>query len=105
MMFEKIIRLSRKSFDDLSWEEVARMIEADSALSVDGNEDFSGCALDEFIYSQDVQRSDLKSLQRYLRNGIYSRSSDCSERRIDTDFLRAVAIRIRSGNTNPDFWD
>ena len=104
-MFHRIIRSSRRSFDDLSWDEIASMIEADSALSPDGNREFSGCALDEFIYSEDVRRSDLRSLQRYLRNGIYRGSAGDSEKHIDKDFLRAIVVRIRSGQTTPDRWD
>lgn len=104
-MFERIIRSKRRFFDELSWEEVARMIEADSALSEGGNNDFSGCALDEFIYSEDVLRPDLRELQRYLRRRIYLRCPDSSERRIDTDLLRNVILRIRAGDIAPDEWD
>jgi len=39
-----VIKIPGKTFEDLSFEEVALMIEADSSLSPNGNDYFASCA-------------------------------------------------------------
>lgn len=96
-MLKRIIRIRKRAFDDLNRGEVVRMLEADSALSPDGNESFSGCALDEFLYSTTVHRADLLSLRDYLLSGIYRAESPETAREVDTEFLRRVIEEVKRG--------
>lgn len=99
-MLQKIIRIPGKSFEDLDAEEVALMIEADSALSPDGNPYFSSRALDEFIHFADLQRSDLKQLRNLIIENIYVDIPGRKEKKIDTAFLIELAERVRRGDVS-----
>ena len=94
-MFTKIIRIPGKTFDDLSMQEVALMIEADSALSPEGNEYFSSSALDEFLYTTEVTREDLKAVRAEILENIYLDVEGSSEKDINVGFLEAYAAQLK----------
>lgn len=99
IMIKKIIKIPGKSFNDLAPAEVALMIEADSSLAGLGNDSFSSCALDEFLYSNEVNRRDLLILRNYILERIYLDSPGSKHKEVDSDFLRALARRIRSSGS------
>lgn len=93
-MFEKIIRIPGKTFDELSHVEVAQMIMADSAITPEGNDYFSGCALDEFLHNAELTRPDLKGIRSDILDSIYIDVDDSNGKRIDVEFLKAYAARL-----------
>lgn len=100
-MFKRIIKIPGKSFCDLSLEEVASMIDADSSLRPHGNDLFDSCALDEFLHCADLEdREDLISLRAEILENIYIEIPGAKHKETNTDYLRQVAERLRSESTN-----
>ncbi len=99
-MIEKIIKIPGKSFEDLDAKEIALMIEADSSLSPNGNTYFASCALDEFVHFADLQRNDLKRLQKLIRENLYVDVPGKKEKKIDSGFLINLADRVRRGEVH-----
>ena len=92
-----IIKIDGKSFGDLSIDEVAAMIDADSSLSPDGNEYFDSCALDEFLHCADLDgRPDLEKIRVEILENIYLDFEGSRAREINTDFLTSFSERLRS---------
>ena len=95
-MFEKIIKIPGKSFRDLSKEEVALMIEADSSLTKDGNEYFASCALDEFLHSSNLEKNEeLQKIKTEILQQIYLDIPGNKHKRINTEFLKQYAKDLR----------
>ncbi|MEE9357304.1 hypothetical protein [Candidatus Vondammii sp. HM_W22] len=90
-----VIKIPGKAFEDLSLEEVAWMIEADTSISPDGNEYFAGCALDEFLHNTELKRRDLKELQEVILDNIYIDVEGSREKRINTEYLIALASELK----------
>ena len=87
------IKIENKSFDDLSSEELAYMILADSSLTKDGNEYFDSMALDEFLTIEIVKNKDLLELKDFINNNLYIETeSDIKD--IDRAFLRKLASNL-----------
>jgi len=101
-MFERIIKISGKSFNDLDHEEIASMIEADSSLSPEGNEYFSSCALDEFLHNADLRRPDLIELRDEILKNIYIDVEGSRAKEINTEYLKKVAADLGSQSTESD---
>ena len=97
LMLERIIRIPKKSFGDLTWEEVALMIEADSSVSPSGNKYFSSCALDEFLTINYLERKDLQYLQKYISDNIYKDENNSRTKKVNSSFLKALAKDIKEG--------
>lgn len=93
--FRRIIRIPGKTFNDLSLAEVASMIEADSSMSPEGNEQFDSSALDVFLHNANLSRCDLLTVREELLAMIYVSipGSDCRE--VDVEFLRHYSARLR----------
>ncbi len=91
-----VIKIPGKSFEELTLEEVALMIEADSSISPNGNEYFSSCALDEFLHNTNLIRNDLLELQRDILNNIYLDVEGSSEKKINTEYLLGLSKRLRN---------
>lgn len=98
-MFERIIKITGKSFNDLDREEIASMIEADSSLSPEGNESFSNCALDEFLHNADLSRPDLIELRDEILRNIYVDVEGSRAKEINTKYLKKIAADLRSQST------
>ena len=98
--FEKIIRIPGKSsFSELSILEVALMIEADSAISPEGNEAFNSCALDEFLYCGKFDnRPDLEQIRADILENIYIHVKGRSDKEINTEYLLEYANKLRNQN-------
>ena len=97
-MFEKIIKIpGKESFKDLSLDEVALMIEADSSLSKDGNSSFASCALDEFLHFSSLEgRPDLQKIQSDILNNIYIDIKGSTTKKINTEFLMEYAKELQA---------
>lgn len=95
-MLHRIIRERGKRFVDLTLDEVALMIEADSALCPDGNEMFSGCALDEFLITQEFEgRADLDQIRDEINAEIYVDIPGEKRKAINVEFLKRYASSLR----------
>lgn len=90
-----VIKIPGKTFEDLSLEEVALMIEADSSLSPNGNDYFASCALDEFLHNTKLKRKDLRKLQEEILKHIYVELPGLVEKKTNTDYLMAIVSRLR----------
>lgn len=97
-MFKKIIKIPGKiSFKELSISEIALMIEADSALGGGGNESFDSCALDEFLYCEDLsERPDLQKIRDHIAENIYLDVPGSKVKKINAMFLSRYALELRS---------
>ena len=94
---QKIIKISDKSFADLTIAEVALMIEADFSLSSNGNEYFAGCALDEFLHCSDLEgRPDLQQIRKDIFSNIYLEIPGSKSKKINTKFLVTYASDLRN---------
>ncbi|UJP06214.1 MAG: hypothetical protein LZF61_04355 [Nitrosomonas sp.] len=94
-----VIKIPGKTFEDLSLEEVALMIEADSSISPEGNEYFASCALDEFLHNTKLERKDLRKLQGEILEHIYIDIKGSQKKKINTEYLMILASKLRvSGN-------
>ncbi len=91
---KEIIKIPGKTFDNLSAREVALMIEADSSLSEDGNEFFSSCALDEFLYGAELERKDLCELRDEILQNIYVNVEGQKYKDINTDYLKKLCDKL-----------
>lgn len=91
----EVIKIPGKTFEDLSLEEVALMIEADSSLSPNGNDYFASCALDEFLHNTELKRKDLRKLQEEILKHIYVELPGLVEKKTNTDYLMAIVSRLR----------
>ncbi len=91
----KVIKIPGKTFDDLSWDEVALMIEADSSLSPEGNAYFSSEALDEFLHNARLKRHDLRDLRDKILRNLYIDIKGTKTKEINTDYLKSLAERLR----------
>lgn len=95
-MLERIIKIPGKSFTDLSIDEVAYMIEADSSISPTGNEYFSSCALDEFIHCAKLDgRPDLEKIRSDILNNIYIDVQGSKEKKINVEYLKRYCSALR----------
>ncbi|MEJ2461057.1 MAG: hypothetical protein P8098_05445 [Candidatus Thiodiazotropha sp.] len=99
--FKKIIKIPNKeSFEDLSLYEIGLMIEADSALSPEGNELFDSCALDEFLHFRRFDTSpQLQKIQSYILANIYLEIPGSKNKGINTAFLKAYAKELKNENS------
>jgi hypothetical protein len=96
-MFKKIIRIPGKSFRDLSKEEVALMIEADSSLTKGGNEYFSDCALDVFLHGTNLDgMAELQKIQSEILENIYLNIPGERHKKINTEFLMQYAEKLKN---------
>jgi len=96
-MFKKIIKIPGKSFGDLSKEEVALMIEADSSLTKKGNEYFADCALDEFLHSSNLEgNEELQKIRSEILQNIYLDIPGKKQKKINTEFLMQYAKDLRN---------
>lgn len=96
-MLHRIIRVRGKRFVDLTLDEVALMIEADSALCPDGNDMFSGCALDEFLMTVSFEgRPDLDRIRDEINAGIYIDTPGSKHKDTDVAFLKRYAASLRN---------
>ncbi len=96
-MLERIIKIPGKSFTDLSVNEVAHMIEADSSISANGNEYFSGCALDEFIHCARLDgRPDLEKIRSDILNNIYIDVQGSREKKINVEYLMRIFVTVNT---------
>ena len=76
------------------------MIEADSALSPEGNELFDGCALDEFLHFRTFDASpQLQKIQSYILENIYLELPGSKNKEINTVFLKAYAKELKNKNS------
>lgn len=95
-MFKEIIKIPGKSFRDLSKEEVALMIEADSSLTKNWNEHFSDCALDEFLHCSDLDgNEELQKIRSEILEKIYLDIPGKKHKKINTEFLVQYAKDLR----------
>jgi hypothetical protein len=85
----------KKSFDDLSLQDVGLMIEADSSLSPGGNAFFSSSALDEFLHNAVLERPDLKSIQEEILNNIYLDVEGSRVKVINTEYLKCLSKELK----------
>ena len=92
----KVIKIPGKTFDDLSWQEVALMIEADSSISPEGNEYFSSEALDEFLHNARLERHDLQELRDEILRHIYIDVEGTRRKAINVDYLKSLASSLRA---------
>lgn len=90
-----VIKIPGKTFEDLTLEEVALMIDADSSISPEGNEYFSGCALDEFLHNVRLKRSDLRGLQEEILKNIYIVLEGSKNKEIDVDYLKQLSSSLK----------
>ncbi len=95
-----VIKIPGKKFEDLTLEEVALMIEADSSISPNGNVYFASCALDEFLHNTKLKRKDLRKLQEEILKHIYIELPGLDEKKINTDYLMAMVSRLRAAHKN-----
>jgi len=95
-----VIKIPGKTFEDLSLEEVALMIEADSSISPNGNNYFASCALDEFLHNTKLKRKDLRKLQEEILKHIYIELPGLDRKKINTDYLMAMVSRLRAAHKN-----
>lgn len=93
----KIIKIPGKTFDDLTLQEVALMIEADSSISPEGNDFFASCALDEFLHNTNLNRKDLKGIQKEILRHIYIDIEGVKEKKINVEYLISLVSRLRNG--------
>lgn len=64
-----VIKIQGKGFNDLSLDEIASMVEADSSISPLGSDLFDSSALDTFLHNAKIEREDLKRVREdILRN-------------------------------------
>lgn len=91
----KIIKVPRKSFDDLSLREVALMIEANSSISPDGNEYFAACALDDFLHEVELKREDLNFIKDIILKSIYIDMDGSKNKKVDSEFLLLFASKFK----------
>ena len=96
----ELIKGPKKSFDELDVDEVAAMIEADSTIAPEGNAQFDAAALDTFLHNATLTRPDLIRIRTELLQGIYLDVQGAHWKRIDVDFLRAYAARLRRSGTD-----
>jgi|GEM_PF-1950145 len=96
---KKIIRIPNKGFDDLSAAEVASMIEADSALSPEGNSEFGSCALDEFLHNATLSRPELLEIRRLILKGMYVPVAGSRHLEVNKEHLLCVAAHLRQDGT------
>lgn len=94
-MFERIIKIPGKSFNDLSLLDVVRLIEADSSLSPGGNEFFSSSALDEFLYCSELTKEPLIQIREDILKNIYIEVPGRKEKEINTAFLKQYAEELK----------
>ena len=95
-MPRKIIRIPNKIFTDLTTNEVALMIEADSVLTDDGNEFFASCALDEFLHGAILDnRPDLQKIRKEILDNIYLDIPGNKNKQINTEYLIEYARKLR----------
>ena len=100
-MLKKIIKIPGKTFSDLSLEEVASMIEADSSLRPEGNEQFASCALDEFLHSGLLKgREDLELVRTRILANIYINIPNQKHKEINTGYLKKAAMQLKQGEIN-----
>ena len=91
-----IIKIPGKQFDDLTLREVAKMIEADSAISPEGNDYFSGDALDVFLHNAEITRPDLIHLRDKILENIYIDVDGSKVKEINTEYLTKLAADLES---------
>ena len=96
-MFKRIVKIPKKSFEDLTLPEVASMVEADSAFGPNGNRDFDACALDEFLHCFKPKRDDLKEIQSRILANIYLDRPGSEQKDINREYLEATARKLRQG--------
>jgi hypothetical protein len=96
LKFQNLIKIPGKSFEDLSYGELASMIEADSSLSPIGNEKFDSGALDVFLHNVEISRPDLLQIRNELLGGIYLDVQGSRIKKVDTRFLLDYASKLRS---------
>ena len=93
------IRDPDKTYTDLTTNEVALMIEADSALTNDGNELFANCALDEFLHNAILDsRPDLQQIRTEILDNIYLDIPGSKNKQINTEYLIQYAKKLRDQN-------
>lgn len=90
----------KRTFDELDIDDAAAMIEADSAIAPEGNAQFDAAALDTFLQDATLTRADLIRIRTELLQGIYLDVQDVRWKRIDVDFLRAYAARLRQSGAD-----
>lgn len=93
-----IIKIEGKTFDDLTVFEVAKMIDADSSLTNEGNEYFSSSALDEFLHNYEPERDDLKRVQKKILENIYVSNEGGIEKEINKEFLISFSKQLKLEN-------
>lgn len=91
---KRLIKIPNKNFDDLNAREVASMIEADSAISPQGNEEFASSALDDFLYNASLSRPELLEIRRTILANIYL-PVDGRGSMVNKDFLTLLASRLK----------
>lgn len=91
-MLTKIIKIPGKSFDELSWGEVASMIDA----CLDGeNEAFDAIALNEFIHWR-LRSPPMQTLQREISDNWLLESPHGDTPRLNEPYLRALSAKLRA---------
>jgi hypothetical protein len=91
-----VIKIPGKNFEELSINEVALMIEADSSISPDGNEYFASCALDEFLHNTKLKREDLREVQSDILKHIYIEGDSSRTKKVNTEYLKLLASKLKS---------
>ena len=82
-MIEKIIKIRGKtSFEQLTLSEISEMIRADSAISRDGNDNFSSSALDIFLNNGNKYKSsELEMIRAEILDRIYMEGCSLKEKK------------------------
>ncbi|HEY9256288.1 MAG TPA: hypothetical protein VIP30_17350 [Stenotrophomonas sp.] len=94
---KKVITGPIKRLNDLSAAEVASMIEADSALSPEGNSEFGSCALDEFLHNATLSRPELLEIRRLILEGMYVPVAGSDHLEVNKEHLLRAAAHLRQG--------
>jgi len=101
-MWKKIIKIPGKdSFDQMDLEEIALMIEADSAIRPEGTDLFDSCALDEFLHFSELnERQDLIAIRKRILENIYIDDPGRPNKVINVEFLKHFAAELREQSAN-----
>lgn len=86
-----------RSYEDLTFAEIALMIEADSSISPEGNESFHPAALDDFLHGFEPKRSETAEIQRRLLDNIYTDRPGTKTKSINTAYLIEAAAKLKNG--------
>lgn len=89
-----LIKIPGKGFDDLTMLDVAKMVEADSSLSPDGNDSFDSSALDEFLHSAKLTNPGLIAIRDEILENIYIDRPNSKNKEINKQYLLALSRRL-----------